>query len=283
MPAAAEPLSLSGSLAQGGLTIGQTAPGASVALDGRPVPVDGQGRFLLGFGRDAPSTASLDVTLPSGERLRRELAVTQRQYDIQRIDGLPPTQVTPPPEEMARIRAEAALVQAARGEASERAGFASGFVWPATGPISGVYGSQRILNGEPRRPHVGVDVAAPAGTPVVATADATVALAHTAMYFAGGIVILDHGHGLTSSYLHLSRVDVARGQAVGRGEPIGAIGATGRVTGAHLHWQFNLFDMALDAMLIVGPMPEEPLNPASADAATTTGPVAPVSTPPAHR
>ena len=130
------------------------------------------------------------------------------------------------------------------------------FVWPVTGRISGIYGSQRILNGEPRRPHRGVDIAAPAGTPVGAMADGVVALAATGLYFTGGTVMIDHGHGLHSLYAHLSEVAVALGQAVRQGEAIGRVGATGRVTGAHLHWGVFWFERALDPALLVAPMPQ---------------------------
>ena len=132
----------------------------------------------------------------------------------------------------------------------------AGFDWPASGRISGVFGSQRVLNGEPKRPHFGVEIAAPLGSPVRAAAEAIVTLAEPDLYYSGGTVILDHGHGLTSSYLHMSEVLVTVGQRVARGEAIGAVGAAGRSTGPHLDWRFNWFDQRLDAELLVsGPMP----------------------------
>ncbi|MDX1425698.1 MAG: M23 family metallopeptidase [Kiloniellales bacterium] len=256
--AAAQDLTLTGALSQGGLVYGQTRPGAEVRLDGRPVPVGEDGRFLFGFGRDAAPEAVLELTLPDGTQARRTLEIAQRAYDIQRVDGLPQEKVTPPEEVLARIAAERAMVKEVRQVFRPQAWFESGFIWPVEGPISGVYGSQRILNGEPRWPHYGVDVAAPEGTPIVAPADGLVVLAHDDMYYSGGTLMIDHGYGLTSAYLHLKEIWVEEGQMLRQGEPIASVGATGRVTGAHLDWRFNWFDERLDPELIVGPMPERP-------------------------
>lgn len=254
----AQDLTLTGALSQGGLVTGQTRPGSAVRLDGRPVRVGADGRFLIGFGRDAPPEAVLELTLPDGTLARRTLAIEQRSYDIQRIDGLPPEKVTPPEEVLARIAAEQAMVNEVRKVDRPEPWFETGFVWPVRGRISGIYGSQRILNGEPRWPHFGVDVAAVEGTPVVAPADGLVVLAHPDMYYSGGTVLLDHGHGLTSAYLHLREIFVEQGQMLRQGERIGSVGSTGRVTGAHLDWRFNWFDERLDPMLVAGPMPQSP-------------------------
>ncbi len=257
-PGFAQDLTLEGTLSQGGLVTGRTLPGAEVRLDGRPVRVGADGRFLIGFGREAAPEAVLELTLPDGTLARRTLAIEQRSYEIQRVDGLPQEKVTPPEEVLARIAAERAMVAVVRKVDRPEPWFETGFVWPVTGPISGVYGSQRILNGEPRWPHFGVDVAVPVGTPVVAPADGLVVVAHHDMYYSGGTVLLDHGHGLTSAYLHLHEVSVEEGQMLRRGDRLGSVGATGRVTGAHLDWRFNWFDRRLDPELIVGSMPETP-------------------------
>lgn len=249
-------LVLEGQATQGGLLLGETQPGAEVALDGNPVRVWDDGKFLLGFGRDAPPEAALRVVLPDRTVIERTLAVTQREYRIQRIDGLPPSRVEPPPEVGERIRREAQLVREARGQLSDRADYAAGFVWPLTGRISGVYGSQRILNGEPRQPHFGVDVARPAGTVVSAPAPGTVVLAESDLYYSGGTLIVDHGRGLTSTFIHLSRILVAVGDRVAAGDPVAEVGATGRATGPHLDWRMNLGDVRLDPALVAGPMPE---------------------------
>jgi murein DD-endopeptidase MepM/ murein hydrolase activator NlpD len=256
--ALAQDLTLSGNLSQGGLVYGETLPGAEVRLDGRPVRVGEDGRFLLGFGREAAPEAVLEVTLPDGSLARRTLAIAQRSYDIQRVDGLPQEKVTPPAEVLARIAAEQAAVNEVRQVDRPQPWFETGFVWPVVGPISGIYGSQRILNGEPRWPHYGVDVVAPEGTPVRAPADGLVVLVNPDMYYSGGTLVLDHGFGLTSAYLHMKEISVEEGQMVHQGDRIGSVGATGRVTGAHLDWRFNWFDQRLDAALIAGPMPETP-------------------------
>ncbi|NQW11368.1 MAG: M23 family metallopeptidase [Alphaproteobacteria bacterium] len=253
--AAVAEITLSGDLVQGGLVQGRALPGSTVSLDGAPVRVSPEGVFILGFHRDAPKSAVLQITAPNGAVDRRTLAVAARAYDIQRIDGLPPKMVTPAPETLARIRREGAEIKAARSQDRPVTDFLSGFIWPAKGRISGVYGSQRILNGEPRRPHFGVDVAAPVGTPVVAPADGVVTLAVTDHYYTGGTIILDHGHGLSSAFLHMNTVTVKPGDRLRQGDPMGTIGATGRVTGPHLDWRMNWFDKRLDPALLVPPMP----------------------------
>jgi murein DD-endopeptidase MepM/ murein hydrolase activator NlpD len=253
--AAAEPLKLTGQPIQGGMMIGQAPPGSKVALDGRALRVAPDGRFIFGFARDQKPDATLVVTLPDGSRETRKLDVTKREYQIQRIDGLPPGQVTPSPEDLERIKREVAQIKAAKAADNAALWFAEAFIWPAQGIISGVYGSQRILNGEPRTPHYGVDVAAPTGTPVVAPIAGRVVVAEPDLFFTGGTIILDHGHGLTTTYAHLFAVEVALGQEVAQGAQIGRIGATGRVTGPHLHWGMDWFDRPLDPALVVGPMP----------------------------
>ncbi|MEC9347140.1 MAG: M23 family metallopeptidase [Pseudomonadota bacterium] len=183
------------------------------------------------------------------------LEITQRTWLEQRIEGLPQRMVTPPDEVVERIRRENAAIAGVRALDTPGALFAQGWQWPAIGPVSGVYGSRRILNGQPRQPHFGIDVAVPTGTPVIAPTDAVVRMAEPDLYFTGGTVMLDHGHGVTSVYSHLSRIDVTVGQTVKAGEPIGAVGATGRATGAHLDWRINWFGERLDPALFVGPMP----------------------------
>lgn len=251
----AGPLTLQGKMMQGGLVVGRAAPGSRVTLDGRPVPVRGDGRFLIGFGRDAAPTATLEVVLPGGKTEARVLKVEAREYRIQRIEGLPPKMVTPPPEVLARIKADAAAIRSARETDTDRPFFDSGFIWPVKGRVTGVYGSQRILNGEPRRPHFGIDIAAPVGTPVVAAADGIVRVAAGDMYFTGGTVLIDHGFGLNSVYSHLKDVIVKPGQTVAQGTVIGTLGSTGRSTGPHLDWRVNLFLTRLDPALLVPPMP----------------------------
>ncbi len=253
LPATAGTLELDGQFVQGGLIRGQTKAGAEVSFEGRQIRVSPVGVFLIGFSRDAASSSTLSVLCDDGGKAVRTLTIAGRTYDIQRIDGLTPALVTPPQDVLTRIQQENARISRVRHRDTAEQLFESGWIWPAQGRISGVYGSQRILNGEPRRPHYGLDISAPAGSPVVAPADGIVALAAREMYFSGGTLILDHGHGLTSAFLHLSKILVREGELIRRGEIIAEIGATGRATAAHLDWRINLFDARLDPALLVSP------------------------------
>lgn len=237
-------------LRQGQMVVGRTEPGARVSVDQRNVRVDGAGRFVFGIGRDQVRVV-LCVRLSGDEKARCQgLPVPQREYRIERVSGLPPATVSPNPAEQARIAREAALITAARERDDARSDFAVPFRRPAQGRISGVYGSQRILNGEPRSPHLGLDIAAPTGTPIVAPAPGVVTLVHEDMLLTGQTVVLDHGHGISSVYIHMSRIDVAEGQRLAAGDPIGAIGMTGRASGPHLHWGLNWFEVKLDPALV---------------------------------
>ena len=241
---------------QGGLVQGRTEPGAMVTLDGEKVAVSDSGLLVLGFGRNARPAASLVVRLPGGNTERRQLVVEKRKYKIQRIDGLPSNKVSPKKRDMNRIVRERDQLRAARQIMSTDALFTTGFVWPVTGRISGVYGSQRILNGKPRRPHFGVDIAAPKGTPIVAMADGRVVLVHQDMFFTGKTIVIDHGLGIGSIYIHMDGTEVKKGASVRRGQHIGRVGMTGRATGPHLHWGLNWRGLSLDPALVVGPMPK---------------------------
>ena len=250
------PYTLEGQRVQGGLLLGRTAPGSMVWQDDQPVRVSQAGDFLLGFTRDAPPTSALKIALPDGRTLSETIAVEKREYRIQRIDGLPSAKVTPrTPADLKRIREDVAAIGKARKRDDDRQDFLGGFKWPVLGPITGVYGSQRILNGKPRRPHFGVDVAAPIGTPVKAPAAGVVTLAVPDMFFSGGTLMIDHGHKLSSSFLHLHRLHARPGDRVEQGDLIAEVGATGRVTGAHLDWRMNLRDRRIDPQLLVPPMP----------------------------
>lgn len=252
--AAEPPVSLKGSFVQGGLAVGRAPVGSHITLSGTRVKQRADGRFLIGFGRDAKPEAVLRVR-HKGASVTRRLTIKERRYRIQRIDGLPPRMVTPPKEVLARIRADIKLIRGARLADTPEPFFDSGFIWPVQGRISGVYGSQRILNGKPRRPHFGIDIAAPKGTPVRAAAAGVVRVASPDMYYTGGTVLIDHGFGLNSVYSHLARVSVKPGQPVAKGAVIGTVGSTGRSTGAHLDWRVNLFLTRLDPALLVPPMP----------------------------
>ncbi|EAR22200.1 Peptidase M23B [Nitrococcus mobilis Nb-231] len=254
--AAGERLELKGQLVQGGMVIGRTMPGAQVRFDGRDVRVADNGEFVIGFGRDAREHMLLEIRYPDAQVSRRRLTVRQRRYPIQRISGLSAQQVTPGKAELVRIRREAAQIRQARSANSTRTDFDGTWIWPVSGTITGVYGSQRILNGKPRSPHRGVDIAAPAGTPVRAPIDGAVSFAEQGLFFSGGTVILDHGHGISTTYVHLRRILVHTGQAVQKGQSLGEVGASGRATGPNLHWGLNWFDRRLDPSLLVPSMAE---------------------------
>jgi murein DD-endopeptidase MepM/ murein hydrolase activator NlpD len=239
------------------MVVGQTDPGARVTLDGEAVRVADDGRFVFGFGRDAAPEAVLTVVHADGRQETRTLSVEQREFDIQRIDGLPPSKVSPPPALLERLSRERSAVAAARADTSDALFWAEPFAWPAIGPVTGVYGSQRILNGKPRQPHYGIDVAAPEGTPVGAPAAGRVVLADPDFYYEGGIVIIDHGFGVSSTLFHMKQVDVKTGDSVAQGDRIGVLGQAGRATGPHVDWRINWNDVRLDPGYLVGPMPKK--------------------------
>lgn len=255
LAAQAEELQLSGSLMQGGLVFGRVSPGARIFYGDQPIKLTDDGQFILGFGRDAAARQSLTLIDPWGQVTTRDLEIAQREYRIERIDGISKKMMEPSAAELRRIKREAAQAKLARGHDTELRHFRDSFIWPVSGRISGVYGSQRIFNGEPRRPHFGIDIAAPNGTPVKAPAGGTVRLAHKGMFFSGKTLIIDHGHGLSSSFLHLDSILVGVGQQVVQGEKIATVGATGRVTGPHLDWRLNWFGTRLDPALLVPDMP----------------------------
>lgn len=254
-PALAAVLEVPAASVQGGLVRGLTEPGTRLTFDGRELRVSAEGRFAFGFGRDAVGPGVLEARFPDGRQMRRTIAVRPRSYPVERVEGLAPPMVTPPPEVLARIRRDNRLIGAVRSRDTAGTWFAETFAWPATGRVSGVYGSQRILNGEPRRPHYGLDVAAPEGSEVRAPAGGVVRLAEDDLYYTGGTLIIDHGHGVTSLFMHLSKLEAGAGQTVARGDLIGRVGATGRATGPHLDWRLNWFGVRLDPRLVVGDMP----------------------------
>jgi len=237
---------LTGTAVQGGLIFGKAAPGSSVTLDEKTVVVSPEGQFVIGFGRDETGTRKLGIQPPDGNTQITELPVKARDYAIERVDGLPPSRVTPDPSVTARIQSDARLVSSARLHRDNQAYYTQGFKWPAKGRISGVYGSQRVLNGEPRRPHFGLDIAAPSGTSVYAPADGLITMTHPDLYFSGGTIILDHGQGLSSTFLHLSEILVEAGTFVHQGDLIAEIGSTGRASGPHLDWRMNWLNRRVD-------------------------------------
>src|SRR5210317_78598 len=246
---------LSGKAVEGGLIIARTDPANQIMLDDNAVEIGENGVFVIGFHRDSDAPASLRIIAPDGDVKTSLLAPRQRDYNIQRIDGLKSTMVTPPATVLARIKSDGDAVRTARQRQAPLGDFWRGFDWPALGRISGIYGSQRILNGQPRQPHYGIDIAAPTGTPVYAPASGLVTLVKD-LYFSGWTVVIAHGLGVNSSFLHLDRVDVETGMMVERGGLIGTIGATGRATGPHLDWRIDWQGRRIDPGLLVGAMPD---------------------------
>ena len=205
---------------------------------------------MIGFHRDDTAPVTLTLTDAVGQTSDHVITPSIRDYDIQRIDGLNKNFVTPPDETIARIKKDRADVIQARAMFSlSDDAVHNGFDWPSPGRITGIYGSQRILNGKPRQPHYGIDIAAAQGTPVIASADGVIAMA-TDLYFTGGTIIIDHGYYLNSTYSHLKTMTVAAGDTVSRGQVIGTVGSTGRSTGPHLDWRINWGAKRLDPMLL---------------------------------
>ena len=239
------------SVQQGAMVIGKVPPGSQVSVGDRALRVTGYGSVVLGVGRDETGPVRVSVTRPDGRRETASIAVTARDWPLQRVDGVPPATVDPPPAIAERIRREQAQVSAARQRDDARADFAQRFIAPVEGRISGRFGRARVYNGRPGAPHSGMDIAAPTGTPIRAPAAGIVTFAAPALYLTGGTVLLDHGHGISSNFLHMSRIDVALGERVEQGQVIGAVGATGRATGPHLHWGMSWFDVRIDPQLVL--------------------------------
>lgn len=246
-------LQLRGEPAPGALLIGRTLPGAHVTLEDEAVKVSPEGWFVVGFGRGEEGTRTLRLE-HDNEAETRELVLAAREWNIQRIEGVPQETVTPPEELLARIRKEAGKVWKARQHFTTRQDFLEPFAWPTSGPITGVYGSQRFYNGEPKNPHYGIDIAAPEGTPVRAPVGGIVRLAEPDLFYSGGTLIIDHGYGVSSTFLHLNRILVKEGEEVTQGETVAEVGSTGRSTGPHLDWRINWFGERLDPQWFMGAM-----------------------------
>ena len=236
---------------QGSLVIGHTRADAQVDVAGRRVRVAPDGAFAFGVGRDATGPQVVHIAFADGAAAEHRIAVTPRDWPVEQIDGVPPDTVNPPPDIAARIEREQASVAAARTRDDAREDFLQTFVWPVEGRISGRFGNQRVYNGTPKAPHSGMDIAAAQGTPVKAPAAGIVTFAAPALYLTGGTVVIDHGAGVSSNFLHLSRIDVQVGDRVEQGQVFAAVGATGRATGPHLHWGMNWFDVRIDPLLVL--------------------------------
>ncbi|MBP3985608.1 peptidoglycan DD-metalloendopeptidase family protein [Pseudoxanthomonas helianthi] len=239
------------SVSQGALVIGKVPPGSKVTYANRTLRVSGYGSVVFGVGRDEQGPLKVEIVRPDGSAESASIAVTPRDWPVENVNGVPPKTVNPPPDIAERIKREQALVTAARERDDDRPDFAQPFIWPVQGRISGRFGNARVYNGQPGAGHSGMDIAAPNGTPVKAPAAGVVTFASPDLYLTGGTVLLDHGFGVSSNFLHLSRIDVKVGDRIAQGQVIGAVGATGRATGPHLHWGMNWFDVRIDPLLVL--------------------------------
>lgn len=244
---------LNGNFTQGGMIVGQSDKTITKVLLGSvKVPVHPtKNVFVFGFGRDAGTEDTLSVEFADGSTWQKAFKIVQREYKIDKIEGVAQKYVSPPESVLTRIRNDSKIVKQARSAMSHRADFLEQAIRPAKGRISGVYGSQRVFNGVPKRPHFGMDIAGPTGTKVIAPLSGKVVLAEPDLYYSGGTLIIDHGMGITTTYIHLSKLDVKVGDTVKQGDKIAEIGATGRVTGPHLDWRINWFDRRMDPQLLL--------------------------------
>ena len=243
---------LSSNLKQGALIIGKTDPNYIVKLNGKALMVSNTGDFAFGFGRDENKTHTLTVTDKSGVEVHsKKLMPQKREYNIQRINGIKKSIMKPNPEAVARSRKDNSQIKVARKTSSLATNFATGFIPPINGRITGVYGSQRVFNGEKKRPHFGLDYAGKVGDPVKTPADGKVILFVPDMFYSGGTMVIDHGHGVTSTFLHLSKSLVKEGDNIKQGQVVAEVGASGRATGPHLDWRINWFNVRLDPALVL--------------------------------
>ena len=244
-------LGLEGNFIQGGLVFGKLEQDGKIFFDDKIIPVDEYGNFLLGFKRKHKNQSIVKVIYDSGKILTKNINISERNYKIQKIDNLDKNKVTPPKSYYDRIKREIALVKKSKKIFSNFSYYKAGFVMPVEGIITGVYGSQRILNGKPRRPHYGIDFHAPEGTPVKAMMDGVVTLVENDMYFTGGTIIFDHGHGISTLYMHMKDINVEKGQKIKKGDIVGTLGQSGRATGPHLDIRLNWFEIKLDPASIL--------------------------------
>ena len=245
-----EAIEFKGKFTQGNYIIGITDPSAKIIIDKKKVKVSKDGFFVFGLDRDR----KFDVTITKDLNGKKETIVKKilkRKYNIQRINGLPESKVTPPETVYKRIKEENNKIGQARSINSNLPFFKNQFIMPVEGIISGIYGSQRILNGKPKWPHYGIDIAAKKGTMIKSSGSGTVTMAEDDLYYTGGTIIMDHGHGISTIYSHLENVLVSVGDKINQGDIIGTVGSTGRSTGPHLDFRINWFQTRLDPMSVL--------------------------------
>jgi murein DD-endopeptidase MepM/ murein hydrolase activator NlpD len=239
-----------GKFLQGHFIIGSTDPSAKIIIDKKEVKVSKDGFFVFGIDRDRKFDLII-TKVKDGKKEKIVKKILKREYNIQRIDGLEESKVTPPESVYKRIKEENNKIGKARAIDSDLLFFKDKFIMPVEGIISGVYGSQRILNGKPRWPHYGIDIAAKKGTMIKSSGSGTVTMAEDDLYYTGGTIIMDHGHGISTIYSHLESVMVSVGDKINKGDIIGTVGSTGRSTGPHLDFRVNWFQTRLDPMSVI--------------------------------
>ena len=240
-----------GKFIQGHFIIGKTEPKSKIWIDKKPVKVSSEGFFVFGIDRDRKYDVII-TKVKGGKKEKIVKKIKKREYKIQRIDGLPEKKVTPPKEFYDRIKRENKIISNARSIDSNLTFFKNKFIPPLDKAIiTGVYGSQRILNGKPKWPHYGIDFAAKEGTKIKAMLDGTATMVEPDLFYTGGTLIFDHGHGISTLYMHMQKIYVKKGQKVKQGEIIGTVGSTGRSTGAHLDVRLNWFGTRLDPMTVL--------------------------------
>ena len=243
-------IEFTGKFIQGHYILGKTDASSQIIIDKKIIKVSKNGFFVFGIDRDRKYDLLITKIL-NGKTEKITKRVFKRKYNIQRIDGLPENKVTPPESVYKRIKKENGKIGEARAINSNLNYFSNKFIMPVIGIISGVYGSQRILNGKPKWPHYGIDIAAKKGTPIKASGTGVVTMAENDLYYTGGTIIMDHGHGISTIYSHLENVMVNVGDLIKQGDIIGTVGSTGRSTGPHLDFRVNWFQTRLDPMTVI--------------------------------
>jgi murein DD-endopeptidase MepM/ murein hydrolase activator NlpD len=251
-----------GEASQSSTIIGRTTPNSEIDAGGIITKADNDGYFVFGFDRDAPETMTITITAPDKHSTSRIFKIQKREYKITTVNGLPAATINPPPEAMAKIQTDSALKQQAfDSKDQEVKGYLEVFKWPlANIVVTSPWGAQRTLNGNMQRPHYGLDLAAPTGTPILAPASGRVVLAQAGMHYEGGMVAIDHGQGLITNYLHMSKITAQAGQIVKAGDKIGEVGKEGRATGPHLCWRMRWRGRQLDPSLMTKAKEDLPTN-----------------------
>ena len=250
IPTQSNAIEFRGKFLQGHFIVGVTNPSAKIMVDKKEVKVSENGFFVFGIDRNRKFDLTI-TKIQDGIKEKIVKKVLKRKYNIQRIDGLEESKVTPPESVYKRIKEENNRIGKARSINSDLPFFKNQFIMPIEGIISGVYGSQRILNGKPKWPHYGIDIAAKKGTMIKSSASGIVTMAEDDLYYTGGTIIMDHGHGISTIYSHLESIMVSVGDLINQGDIIGTVGSTGRSTGPHLDFRVNWFQTRLDPMSVL--------------------------------